>query len=64
MRFDAQQKQVAPVDYPSFENHCLAASADDAQGAEALLLMDQATFCLSRRVHFIKQARHPCNPVV
>jgi len=64
LRFDAQQNQVAPVDYPSFENHCLAtagdgqslatagdgqslATAGDGQGAEALLLTDQATFCLS-----------------
>ncbi len=42
VRFDAQARQVAPVDYPSFENHCRAVE-DEA----SLLLTDQATFCLS-----------------
>lgn len=41
-RFDARQTQSAPVDYPSFENQCLA-----GDGEAALLLTDQATFCLS-----------------
>jgi hypothetical protein len=41
-RFDAQERQVAPVDYPSFENHCRA-----VEGEASLLLTDQATFCLS-----------------
>ena len=41
-RFDAQERQVAPVDYPSFENHCRA-----VEGELSLLLTDQATFCLS-----------------
>lgn len=41
-KFDAQQKQSAPVDYPSFENHCLAVT-----GETSLPLSDQATFCLS-----------------
>lgn len=41
-RFDAQQAQSAPVDYPSFENHCLAVA-----GETTLPLTDQATFCLS-----------------
>ena len=31
-----------PVEYPSFENHCLAADETDS-----LLLADQATFCLA-----------------
>lgn len=42
VRSDAQQKQVAPVDYPSFENQCLA-----IDGEAALPLTEQATFCLS-----------------
>lgn len=41
-RFDARQTQNAPVDYPSFENHCLA-----VDGEVSLPLADQATFCLS-----------------
>lgn len=41
-RFDTRQAQSAPVDYPSFENHCLA-----VDGEAALPLTDQATFCLS-----------------
>lgn len=41
-RFDARQTQSAPVDYPSFENHCLAVA-----GEVSLPLADQATFCLS-----------------
>lgn len=41
-RLDAQQGQGTPIDYPSFENHCLA-----LEGETALPLTDQATFCLS-----------------
>lgn len=41
-RFDAQQNRTTPVDYPSFENHCLA-----LDGENGLPLTDQATFCLS-----------------
>ncbi len=42
IRWDGSQQRAAPIDYPSFENHC-PALADDAP----LLLTDQATFCLS-----------------
>lgn len=45
-RFDAKQSRTTPVDYPSFENHCLA-----LDGESALLLTDQATFCLSGSYH-------------
>jgi len=41
-RFDANQRQCAPIDYPSFENSCLA-----MEEQTSLLLADQATFCLS-----------------
>ncbi len=42
VRFDANQRQCAPIDYPSFENNCLA-----MEEGSSLLLADQATFCLS-----------------
>jgi hypothetical protein len=38
---DSNDNQEPPVDYPSFENHCLATEDNNA-----LLLTDQATFCL------------------
>ncbi len=41
-RFNAQQSSTAPIEYPSFENHCLA-----VEGEAALPLTDQAVFCLS-----------------
>lgn len=41
-RWDGSQQRTAPIDYPSFENHCPA--LDDEI---PLLLADQATFCLS-----------------
>ncbi len=41
-RLDAQQGSVAPIDYPSFENQCLA-----LEGEAVLPLTDQAVFCLS-----------------
>ncbi len=39
---DTQDNPGTPIDYPSFENHCLAAESNDG-----LLLTDQATFCLT-----------------
>lgn len=39
---DEHRNPGAPVDYPSFENFCLAADESDT-----LLLSDQATFCLA-----------------
>jgi hypothetical protein len=39
---DEQYSPGTPVEYPSFENHCLAADDQDS-----LLLADQATYCLS-----------------
>ncbi|MEZ4673243.1 MAG: hypothetical protein R2932_03240 [Caldilineaceae bacterium] len=39
---DGEQRQRAPVPYPSFENSC-----QDVTEPETLLLTDQATFCLS-----------------
>lgn len=39
---DARQKTAPYVDYPSFENRCFA-----AERPAALMLTDQATFCLS-----------------
>ncbi|MCX6049860.1 MAG: hypothetical protein NT075_32575 [Chloroflexi bacterium] len=39
---DNKDNQAPPVDYPSFENHCLATDDNNS-----LLLTDQATFCLS-----------------
>lgn len=41
-RIDANQRHCAPIDYPSFENSCLAMAEQSS-----LLLADQATFCLS-----------------
>lgn len=38
---DSKDHQAPPVDYPSFENHCLATEENNS-----LLLTDQATFCL------------------
>lgn len=40
--WDAQGRTTPPIDYPSFENHCLGLHDGDS-----LLLADQATFCLS-----------------
>ncbi len=42
VRIDANQRNCAPIDYPSFENNCLA-----MEEQSSLLLADQATFCLS-----------------
>jgi hypothetical protein len=39
---DHEERPAPAVDYPSLENQCFAAAAD-----ELLLLADQATFCLS-----------------
>ncbi|MFN8493532.1 MAG: hypothetical protein U0350_38385 [Caldilineaceae bacterium] len=44
---DAQDNPGPPIDYPSFENHCLAAESNDG-----LLLTDQATFCLTSSHRF------------
>lgn len=44
---DPNGRQRAPIDYPSFENSCLAAEPN-----HSLLLADQATFCLSGSCHF------------
>jgi len=44
---DENDTQGSPVDYPSFENHCLVADNDDA-----LLLTEQATFCLASGHHY------------
>lgn len=41
-RWDRSQQRAAPIDYPSFENHCPAVGDEIP-----LLLADQATFCLS-----------------
>ena len=66
-RFDAHDKRVAPVDYPSFENHCLA-----VEGEASLLLTDQATFCLAgsyrlcdrfQLVHLEEETPTPARPL-
>ncbi|MEZ4864784.1 MAG: hypothetical protein R3C14_25960 [Caldilineaceae bacterium] len=41
-RTDGQGRFAAPIDYPSFENHCRALGDETM-----LVLADQATFCLS-----------------
>jgi hypothetical protein len=57
---DEQYNPGAPIDYPSFENHCLAADDQDT-----LLLADQATYCLSggyRHCPRYRSARAMANP--
>lgn len=40
---DEQNKQTPSIDFPSFENHCFASAA---HAQNALILADQATYCL------------------
>ncbi len=50
---DAQQGRAAPIDYPSFENQCLA-----IDGEIALPLTEQATFCLSGSYRLCERFRN------
>ena len=44
---DADRNRGPCVEYPSFENHCWAVFGTEADNGDALMLSDQATFCLS-----------------
>ena len=51
---DTNNRRGPHVEFPSFENHCLAAGTP-----ELILLGDQATYCLSRRLHKLPTLSQP-----
>lgn len=50
--FDPNLNRGEHLDYPSFENRCLAIGDDAEAAREPLMLSDQATFCLSQGFHY------------